>query len=336
MKKHLLPQRGHFYKANMHCHSNWSDGTYTPEELKKLYKDKGYSVLAITDHEGLFYHKELDDKDFLTIPSCEYEFNEAYGDDFNDWIVCHLCVYKKDKSDIYQIGIDPEFFHPKFTWMSTPEMKALTKSKGEILCKDHTPEAINTAIKRLHEDGFIVSYNHPHWSRENYSVYSKYTGMNNLEIFNTGCYMDGHDDNNGDIYDDLLKKGERLFCVAADDNHRANDMFGGWIMLAADSLDYDKIIDAFEKGEFYSSRGPEISEIYYEDGNFTVKLGSPAKSVRFHTGNRHAGCVRAENGKELFEASFPVRDNDIYVRAEIYDKDGNIAYTQAYFVKEMI
>lgn len=332
MKKHLLPQKGNFYKANMHCHSNWSDGTYSPAELKKLYKEQGYSVLAITDHEGLFYHSELDDENFLTIPSCEYEFNEKHGEDFDNWIVCHLCVYKKDKSDIYQIGVDHDYFHPKFTWMSTPEMKKLIKSKGEILIKDHTPEAINTAIKRLREDGFVVTYNHPHWSRENYPIYSKYTGMNNLEIFNTGCYIAGHDDNNGDIYDDLLLLGEKPFCVAADDNHSGSDMFGGFIMLAAESLTYENIMSAFENGEFYSSRGPLLSEIFFEDGKFTIKSSTPLKTVRFHTGRRHVGAV---NGEELYEASFMVQDDDKYVRAEAIDKDGKIAYTQAYFIDDM-
>ncbi len=332
MKKHLLPQKGNFYKANMHCHSNWSDGMHSPAELKKLYKEKGYSVLAITDHEGVFYHSELDDNEFITIPSCEYEFNEQHGDDFNEWIVCHLCAYKRDRSDIYQIGADPEFTHPKFTWTRTQEMKELIKSKGELLIKEHTPEAINTAIKRLREEGFIITYNHPHWSRENYAVYSKYTGMNNLEIFNTGCYNSGHEDSNGDVYDDLLGLGQRLFCVAADDNHGENDMFGGFIMLSAESLTYENIMSAFEKGEFYSSRGPLLSEIYYEDGYFCIKSSTPFVSARFHTGSRHCGNVK---GGELYEARFPLYDYDKYVRAEIFDKDGNIAYTQAYFLDDM-
>ena len=36
------------YKANLHCHSVYSDGKKTPEELKEMYKEKGYSILSIT------------------------------------------------------------------------------------------------------------------------------------------------------------------------------------------------------------------------------------------------------------------------------------------------
>ena len=39
------------YKANLHCHSNLSDGRLTPEELVRAYREQGYSILAITDHE---------------------------------------------------------------------------------------------------------------------------------------------------------------------------------------------------------------------------------------------------------------------------------------------
>lgn len=335
MKKHLLPQRKNSYKANMHCHSTWSDGELSPEELKEHYKRNGYSVLAITDHEGLFSHNYLDDEEFITIPGVEYEFNEENGPDYNDWIVCHLCAYKKDKSDIYQIGIDPDYHHPKFRWMNDESLKCLAKSKGEILKKDHTPEAINTAIKRLKDEGFIVTYNHPRWSLETYPVYSQYTGMNNLEIYNHGCYQAGFDDNNGDIYEDFLLKGERLFCVAADDNHNRRDMCGGFIMISADNLKYDEIISAFEKGEFYASRGPLIDEIYYENGEVFVKSKTPLKEVRFHTAHRRIRSVKSAEG-QLFEAKFPLKESDKFIRAELIDKDGNIAYTQAYFTNDIL
>lgn len=82
MRKYFLPENGSFYKANLHCHSTFSDGKYTPEELKEMYKSLEYSVLAITDHEGLFHHTELDDKDFLTIAglarNCQRKHRRIY------------------------------------------------------------------------------------------------------------------------------------------------------------------------------------------------------------------------------------------------------------------
>ena len=35
------------YKANLHSHSNLSDGELTPEQLKEAYKSHGYSILSM-------------------------------------------------------------------------------------------------------------------------------------------------------------------------------------------------------------------------------------------------------------------------------------------------
>ena len=43
----LIPEAGKFYKANLHCHSNISDGALSPEELKKIYMEKGYSIIDL-------------------------------------------------------------------------------------------------------------------------------------------------------------------------------------------------------------------------------------------------------------------------------------------------
>ena len=59
------------FKANLHSHSNLSDGTFSPEELKRIYKEKGYSVLAITDHDYPCDHSELNDDDFLMLTGYE-------------------------------------------------------------------------------------------------------------------------------------------------------------------------------------------------------------------------------------------------------------------------
>ena len=63
--KYLLPYKN-FYKANLHCRSTLSDGMLTPAQLKENYKNKGYSVLAITDNEPVS-EKALCDEDFLVL-----------------------------------------------------------------------------------------------------------------------------------------------------------------------------------------------------------------------------------------------------------------------------
>ena len=73
MRKYLLPETGNFYKANLHCHTNCSDGKLSPKEVKELYKANGYSVVAYTDHNIMVDHSDLDDDGFLALSG--YEFN---------------------------------------------------------------------------------------------------------------------------------------------------------------------------------------------------------------------------------------------------------------------
>lgn len=67
------------YKANLHTHTNMppSDGILPPDEVIDLYHDRGYSVLAITDHRRVTYPWQDWSRDpsalgMLDIPGCEY------------------------------------------------------------------------------------------------------------------------------------------------------------------------------------------------------------------------------------------------------------------------
>jgi hypothetical protein len=76
MRKYLLPEKGKFYKVNMHSHSTLSDGRQTPEELKEAYLKKGYSAIAFTEHGELHDLNHLTDENFIAIKSYEIDFRQ--------------------------------------------------------------------------------------------------------------------------------------------------------------------------------------------------------------------------------------------------------------------
>lgn len=334
MKRHLLPDSGNFYKANMHCHSTYSDGCDTPEELKEMYKSHGYSVLAITDHEGIFDHGYLDDDEFLTLPGYEREINLA-ADEWNDVITCHLCIYPKDRKNINTVAFDPEFVHPKFRWMNTPEMREKVTYLGEPYKPYYSPESINYIISEAKKYGFLVTVNHLQWSQERYEQFSQYKGMDAVEVYNTGCARNGWDMDNSLYYDALLRLGNRIRCVCADDNHGISASFGGWITLKAPELTHESIMRAFEKGDYYSSTGPEINELYVQDGKVHIST-SPAGSIRFLTGNRLTKLAHPKNGDKLITcAEFDLTYVKDYFRLEVIDESGRKAYTNAFFMDQL-
>ena len=65
MIKHLKPRCRKLFRpgdirAIIHCHSNWSDGVNTLEEMAKACIEKGYEYLVISDHsKSAFYANGL-------------------------------------------------------------------------------------------------------------------------------------------------------------------------------------------------------------------------------------------------------------------------------------
>ncbi|MBS0654507.1 MAG: PHP domain-containing protein, partial [Verrucomicrobia bacterium] len=39
------------YRVDLHCHSTYSDGSLTPQNLLELAKKEGLDAIAITDHD---------------------------------------------------------------------------------------------------------------------------------------------------------------------------------------------------------------------------------------------------------------------------------------------
>ena len=72
MKQFLLPQGGNWYKACLHVHTTCSDGLGTPEEIKRMYTEKGYSIVAYTDHKVVIPHNALRDESKYGAP-CFHE-----------------------------------------------------------------------------------------------------------------------------------------------------------------------------------------------------------------------------------------------------------------------
>lgn len=339
MKKYLLPQNGNFYKANLHCHSTVSDGGLSPEELKKIYMEKGYSIIAYTDHDVMVPHFDLQDENFLPLTGFEMEFNERGKTDFSITKTAHFCFIALFPDQ----RVQPNKPHDGYLFGHAKEYKHLVEfdENEPVFYRNFTADKINTAIKNAKEKGFFITYNHPIWSLENRESYLTYEGMDAMEICNFGCVCVGYQDYVPQIYDEMLMSGKKLFCLATDDNHnlgpvgtRKFDSFGGFTVIKAEKLEYETITKALTDGHFYASQGPAINELWFEDGKIHITC-SPADRVILNTGRRRAACEYAENGELLTHVSFTVKPEDDYVRITVIDEKGYPANTNAYFTKDL-
>lgn len=339
MKKYLLPKDGQFYKANLHCHSTVSDGSLSPEKIKEIYKEKGYSIIAYTDHDVLISHSELADETFLPLNGYEMEINEEKDADFSFIKTCHICLIALEPDNLNQVCYHRE----KYLFANAVNYRDKIKfdTQKPDFEREYTPECISEIIKTGRENGFFVTYNHPGWSMENYNDYINYHHMNAMEICNYGCFAAGYNDYNEKEYDDMLMSGKRIFCIAADDNHnrapmgtRDFDSFGGFTMIKADKLEYKTVTDALKAGNFYASQAPLINALWFENGKIHIEC-SKADRIILNTGRRRTKILYAENGELLNGGDFDVNPEDIYVRITVIDEKGYHANTNAYFTDEL-
>ena len=349
MKKYLLPDKGEFYKANLHCHTDMSDGAFSPEKIKQVYKEKGYAIVAYTDHDIFIPHNELTDDSFLALNGYEIEVTEGYEKvdssiiftkEFNCLKSCHMCLIAIEPENTRQIC----WHRNAYLFGNAVKYKNLVDfddSKPDFVRK-YTPECISGIMKEGRDSGFFVTYNHPGWSLESYPDYSGFDGMHAMEIYNHGGYVCGYDDYSPHVYDDLLRQGKRIYCIAADDNHNHTpadmpdcDAFGGFTMIKADRLEYSAVTAALLEGNFYASTGPEINALWVEDGKIHIEC-SPASRIVISPGNRYIKTEYAIDSKGITSASFELDMDYGYVRITVTDFSGKNANTNAYFIDEIL
>ena len=340
MKQYLLPPEGQFYKANLHCHSSISDGSLSPQELKEVYKAKGYSVLAITDHEWMQAHPELNDPDFLTITSYEMTLRDGVKTTPDNRIV-HMNFYAKDPDQIRQVCYDPKWTVKYCKKLTDEELN--DPRRGSSMERVFGPEFVNSLTRKAEKEGFLVSYNHPGWGLEYDADYLNYDGFFAVEVYNHSCFMDvGLNEENLHVYDRMLRAGKRLFPTCNDDNHNRRgldpdltDSFGGFTVIKAPELSYSAIMNALEQGHFYGSTGPEIHEMHVEDGMLHVRC-SPVHDILLNTSGRHGDHLRARAGESVTEAVFPLKDCYHFFRVTLIDHSGLKAFSRAWFRDEIV
>lgn len=340
MKKYLITNEGTFYKANLHCHTTCSDGRLSPEEVKRIYKERGYSVIAYTDHDILLDRKHLCDEEFIALNGLEIEVNEQKDLPFSQLKTCHMCFIALTPDNLTQFCYHREWY----LFGNAPKYRDQLKfdENAPDYIRRYSHEGISEIMKTGRDNGFFVTYNHPCWSTESQREYSGYNHMHAMEICNNSCIVGGFEDYNEKEYDDMLRANKRIYCIATDDNHNAHptdsprcDSFGGFTMIKAPALTYTDITNALVNGNFYASQAPEIYDLYCENGEVHITC-SPASKIVLNTAIRKTQIAFPEGDKPLTKAVFKLEKDFVFFRITVTDKDGKHANTNAYFMDEIL
>jgi len=278
---------GRWYKGNVHTHTTRSDGQLDPDERVAAYRAAGYDFIALTDHFIVSNDAGRSTDGFLIIDGVECHANgPELGEGYH----------------ILGLNVPPDA--PLEDPMTVEEIKRV-----------------------LLDAGALVALAHPYWSGNTVQrTLGVLDGMFALEVFNATTLGAGKGTARVH-WDDALDWGARVFGLAVDDSHGTeHDVFKGWMMLKAPSLDAASVIAALKAGAFYSTTGPRIEEVVLDDGRIYVRC-SPATSITFVAQRYHGRRFVAGSGKRLHEAEHVLRGEERYIRIEVWDASGGTAWT---------
>jgi hypothetical protein len=296
MKSLPFRQPGQFYRGNLHAHSNVSDGALSPEDLVSAYRQNGYDFIAVTDHFRERFGFPITDTrahrdgSFTTILGAE--LHPASLENGEDW-------------HILAVGLPEDF--PA----ATPDEDGPTLSQ------------------RARDAGAFVAIAHPHWYSATIADGRSISAAHAVEIFNMTCHMANDRGYGWYMADLLLAEGRHLTAIATDDTHaklERPDMFAGWVMVKAESLDPDSLLESLKAGHFYSSQGPMIHDIAISDDRSTVTIeSSPVNSIQV--------CGRAQRTRDVHGHGLTStivnldRVQNDYFRVTVIDSSGKRAWS---------
>ena len=117
--------KGHWFKANLHAHTTSSDGNVSMKERVEQYKQQGYNILAITDHNVSNNVEGLSSEKFLVISGIEIDAANSDGAGAYDIVglnVPYGFEVEEGKCANYQIDLVKQsngqaiVAHPYWSW----------------------------------------------------------------------------------------------------------------------------------------------------------------------------------------------------------------------------
>lgn len=190
-------QNGNWYKSALHVHTTTSDGDVDVPTRLKQYREKGFHVVAVTDHNKTNDLSGYSSKDFLAISSIEFHPKTYSG---------------APTHHLLGIGL-PHPYEYKFNSDLPPAQEVIDDIKSK---------------------GTKVFYAHPYWTGHTFVEMTEISGYLGIEVYNEVCQ--GANSGYAHVHwDQMLNKGYVLSGLATDDVHRSSAVGKAWTMIKAEN-----------------------------------------------------------------------------------------------------
>ncbi len=293
----------HWYKGNLHTHTINSDGDSSPDAVARWYKEHRYHFLALTDHNYF-----TDPQGLNTVFAADERFLLITGEEVTS-------RYEKAPLHVNAFGLNATI-PPQF--------------------EDGILNTLQANIDVIRDAGAVPSLDHPlyRWAVPP-EIFAKLRRLKLFEVFNGGA--DTNDEFGlEEMWDKVLTAGGEMYGIAIDDAHvfkhfapAVSNPGRGWIQVRAKELSEKAILEAIERGHFYSSTGITLESEKRSNGLIDIR-------IQQDDDEKHRTRFIGSGGRVLkqvegLEAQYSLKAGDGYVRASIEDSNGRRAWVQPLF-----
>jgi hypothetical protein len=340
-----------WYKGNTHTHTVNTDGDSAPDDVARWYRERKYHFLVLSDHDVI---TSVDGLNALFAVG-ERTAEGRPGVPLNPF----LLIPGEELTDSWSpraaaAGRDLERKEVHLTALNVK--KAVAPQKGASIA-----ETIQRDVDAIRAAGGVPIVNHPNfvWSL----TAGDLQGLRNVRLFELwNGHRQTHFLGGGGapgveaLWDEVLSGGTLLYGVAADDAHFFRSSEGpaamaapgrGWVMVRAERLDAESILQALERGDFYATTGVELLEYAATEKGISLRVAAVSRSryqVQFvGKGGRILKDVAVRPSLDASPAggalvpraesvSYEFRGDEGYVRARVIESNGAMAWAQPVMV----
>ena len=295
-----------WYRGNIHTHTTESDGDEDPHKVVSWYRRHGYDFLVLSDHNHLT---------LLDYGSGRRRFRKP------------LMVPGEEVSVRLRGGETPIHINGVGISRVVEPIDA-----GDVVA------TLQANVDAIVEAGGIASINHPNsgWAFDHRAI-SLVEGASLLEVFNghPGANVFGAPGKPSyeEIWDGVLGAGRVIFGVATDDSHNYHDFSPsrsnpgrGWVMVQADELTQEAIVDGLASGSFYASNGVTLSRLECSADGVALEIEEERDFIYTTRFTGKDGVLLAEITGPA--AEYEANGDEGYVRATVVSSSGPRAWTQ--------
>lgn len=289
----LIDQQGKtWYKVGLHIHTTLSDGKLSPQQVIDRYRAGGYDAIALTDHWHYSHGGHSDG--MLILSGCEYNLGSNAGND-----VMHI------------VG---------FGMAQEPD---LTKEDS----RQQIVDGINAC-------GGIAVLAHPAWSMNTLEDAKTLENIAFTEVYNAVSEAHQSIRPNSEYFVELCANaGIHFGLLATDDAHYydGSDDQKGWVMIRAEALTQEGILEALRAGNYYATQGPEL--YVRPEGNRFIVDCSPCTYIAAMS-NLTWAAGRVLRGENVTHFEYEPKERERWIRIQACDSAGKLAWSQVYQVQD--